>query len=102
MDRRIDRFDKYLHCKDINDWKATNQAGLSVGVFVRARKQGNDLSNRSIRKLLDTYTELNPNWLLNGAGDMIAKRGSRFSEFEMELLKKLGNIEALLKRIAKV
>lgn len=46
--RRIDRFDKYMKVKGLNDNKVTIQLGLSVGTLGKSRKDGRDFSGKSL------------------------------------------------------
>ena len=69
--RRIDRFDKYLEFKGITDYRATIDAGLSKGTIGKSRGKGRDLSNKSVEKLVEVYSDLNKAWLLSGSGDML-------------------------------
>ena len=39
MERKIDRFDKYMKAKELNDNKVTVQLGLAVGTLGKSRKQ---------------------------------------------------------------
>ena len=68
--RRIDRFDKYLEFKGITDYRATIDAGLSKGTIGKSREKGRDLSNKSVEKLVEVYSDLNKAWLLSGSGNM--------------------------------
>lgn len=71
MERKIDRFDKYMKYRGLNDNKVTVQLSLSVGIIGKSRKENRDLSKSVIEKILNFYTDLNGNWLLTGEGDMI-------------------------------
>ncbi|MBQ2151117.1 MAG: hypothetical protein II434_06270 [Bacteroidales bacterium] len=71
--RRIDRFDKYMACTNLNDNKVTQQLGLSVGTIGKSRKEGRDLSDRVVEQILNFYTNLNRVWLLTGEGEMFSK-----------------------------
>lgn len=68
--RRIDRFDKYMNSKGLNDNKVTLQLGLTVGLIGKSRKEGRDLSDKVVEKILNFYTDLNRVWLLTGEGEM--------------------------------
>ena len=69
--RRIDRFDNYMKTKGLNDNKVTVQLGLSIGTLGKSRKEGRDLSNKVLNKILDFYTDLDRVWLLTGEGEML-------------------------------
>lgn len=69
--RRIERFDKYMSFRGLNDNIVTKDLGLSVGVIGKSRHEGRDLSDRVIELILNFYTDLNRVWLLAGDGEMI-------------------------------
>ena len=69
--RKIERFDKYMKYKNLNDNKVTVQLGLSVGTLGKSRKEGRDISDKVIEQILNFYTDLNRTWLLTGDGDML-------------------------------
>lgn len=71
--RRIERFDKYMAFKGLNDNKVTVDLGLSNGTIGKSRKDGRDLSDRVIEQILNFYTDLNKVWLLTGEGEMLNK-----------------------------
>lgn len=72
--RRIERFDKYMTFKGLNDNKVTVDLGLSNGTIGKSRKDGRDLSDRVIEQILNFYTDLNKVWLLTGEGEMLNKK----------------------------
>lgn len=69
--RRIDRFDIYMKNSGLNDNKVTLQLGLTVGLIGKSRKEGRDLSDKVVEKILNFYTDLNRVWLLTGEGEML-------------------------------
>ena len=71
MERKVERFDKYMRYKGLNDNKVTNTLGLSVGTLGKSRKENRDLSDRNIESILKFYTDLNRTWLLTGEGEML-------------------------------
>lgn len=71
MERKIERFDKYMKYKGLNDNKVTNSLGLSIGTLGKSRKENRDLSDRSVENILKFYTDLNRTWLLTGEGEML-------------------------------
>lgn len=70
MEKKIERFDKYMKTKGLNDNKVTNSLGLSIGTLGKSRKENRDLSEKNIEKILNFYTDLNRTWLLTGEGSM--------------------------------
>lgn len=71
MERKIDRFDKFLKYKGINDNQATELLGFSTGTISKSRKEGRDLSDRNAEKALNFFQDLSRVWLLTGVGEMI-------------------------------
>lgn len=69
--KKIERFDKYMEVKGLNDNKVTNDLSLSVGLLGKSRKENRDLSDRVIEQILNFYTDLNKVWLLTGEGEML-------------------------------
>lgn len=69
--RKIDRFDKYMSFKGLNDNKVTIDLGLSVGTIGKSRKEGRDLSDRVIEQILNFYNDLDKVWLMTGEGEML-------------------------------
>lgn len=78
MGRKIDRFDKYMIHRGLNDNKVTIQLGLSVGTLGKSRKENRDLSDKNIELILNCYTDINKIWLLTGEGQML-KSDSHFN-----------------------
>ncbi|MDR1182682.1 MAG: hypothetical protein LBL13_11950 [Bacteroidales bacterium] len=66
------RFDIYMKHKELNDNKISKQAGISNGLIGKARTHGG-LSGRNISKILNTFSDLNANWLFTGKGKMLIK-----------------------------
>ncbi|PKP46685.1 MAG: hypothetical protein CVT94_13835 [Bacteroidetes bacterium HGW-Bacteroidetes-11] len=71
MEKIIDRFDKYMVSKGLNDNKVTVQLGLSVGLLGKSRKIDRDLSKGAIEKILNFYSDIEEVWLLTGEGNML-------------------------------
>jgi hypothetical protein len=84
MEKKIERFDKYMKTKGLNDNKVTNSLGLSIGTLGKSRKENRDLSERNIEKILNFYTDLNRTWLLTGEGSMFTTKPSLAGFNEME------------------
>lgn len=71
MERKIDRFLKYLEYKGITENKATVDCGLSKGLIGQAKNGKSDLGNKAIEKVLIFYQDLNKVWLVTGEGEML-------------------------------
>lgn len=91
--RKIERFDKYMEEKGLNDNKVTLDLKLSVGTIGKSRKEGRDLSDKVVEKILNFYTDLNRVWLITGQGDMLIENKTNpnqkrqdLSEYETWLL----------------
>lgn len=84
MEKKIERFDKYMKTKGLNDNKVTNSLGLSIGTLGKSRKENRDLSERNIEKILNFYTDLNRTWLLTGEGSMFTTEPSLAGFNELE------------------
>lgn len=60
-----------MKTKGLNDNKVTIELGLSVGTLGKSRKEGRDISDKNIEKILNFYTDINKVWLLTGEGEML-------------------------------
>ena len=78
--KRVDRFDEYMKTKGLNDNQVTKQIGLSIGTLGKSRKEGRDLSDKVIEKILNFYIDLNKVWLLTGEGEMLSTPSSSTSK----------------------
>lgn len=65
------RLSKYMKYKGLNDNNITVDAGLSVGLIGKALKKSTGLNSDTIEKILHTYVDLNPVWLVVGEGEML-------------------------------
>lgn len=90
--RKIDRFDKYMQIKGLNDNQVTVKLGLTVGVLGKSRKENRDLSPKLTEKILNFFPDLNKVWLLTGEGEMLKtdivpqNTDERFDPFKVLLL----------------
>lgn len=71
MRERMERFDKYMKYKGINDNQVTLNCNLSQGLIGQARTGKSDLGSRTIDKILKKYQDLSRIWLLTGEGSML-------------------------------
>lgn len=61
----------FMAHKGLNDNRITVQSKIAVGTLGKQRRSGKGLSYDSIVKILRTYPELNPTWLILGDGEML-------------------------------
>lgn len=71
MNTLTERLAEYMKYKDLNYNQVTQQAGLSVGLLSKAIRTNKGLHSDSVEKIINTYKDLNPQWLLSGNGSMI-------------------------------
>lgn len=69
--RKIDRFLQYLDYRGISENKATVECKLSQGLIHQAKSGKSDLGTKTVDKIIDTYQDLDRNWLLTGNGEML-------------------------------
>ncbi|MFJ1323581.1 hypothetical protein ACILDT_11260 [Capnocytophaga canis] len=67
----FERLDNFMIFKGLNDNKMTIETGISNGLIGKARKKGGGISLENISKILNTYSELNAEWLITGKGEML-------------------------------
>lgn len=67
----IERFKEYLDYKEIANYRAETECGLSNGLIKNAIKAGSALGSDKLEKILSVYTDLSAEWLLRGVGTMI-------------------------------
>lgn len=85
MERVVDRFDKYLRTKGLNDNQVTVSLGLSQGLIGKSRGKGRDLSSKLANKILGSYPDLSRVWLLTGEGEMLNGGSSQTIPATIEL-----------------
>lgn len=100
MERVIDRFDRYMVLRNLNDNKVTVHLGLSVGLIGKSRKPGRDLSRGLTELILNHYKEINRKWLLLGEGEMLVKNTSK-EELTMAERERLGILEETIQVLKK-
>lgn len=88
------RLGLFMTHKGLNDNQITVQAKIAVGTLGKQRRSGKGLSYDSLVKILTTYPELNPTWLLLGTGEMLLSNSKDVSQ---EVLKRVKELENTLK-----
>ena len=66
-----------MRFKGLNDNRVTLQLGLSVGTLGKSRKEGRDLSDKVIERILNFYMDIDRIWLLTGEGPMLKAQTSQ-------------------------
>lgn len=82
--RIIERFDKYMNHKGLNDNAVTVKCGLSIGLLGKARRGDSDLGKKSIDKILKEFPDLNIVWLRTGFGDMLTDAAQQNTYINMK------------------
>lgn len=75
MEKFIERLDAFMQEEGINDNQMTVNAGLSVGLIGKCRRNGSGMASDSIEKILKAYPSLSAEWLLTGRGEMYVSEG---------------------------
>ena len=52
------------------------QIGCSNGVISKCINKGTDISSQWVTKIIETFVEINPRWLLTGEGSMLVDEGA--------------------------
>jgi hypothetical protein len=71
MERIIDRFDKYMEYRGLNDNRVTVQLNISRSRLAKSREENRELSKKMIELILNFYNDIEEKWLLSGIGEMI-------------------------------
>lgn len=97
-DTLFSRLDKFMQYKGLNDNKITVQTHIAVGTLGKQRRSGKGLSYESIVKILNTYPELNPSWLLLGKGEMLINKELQPLQGQQNINEKLSLLETIIKK----
>lgn len=65
------RLGQYIDTKGISYYAFENSIEASRGAISKAVKEGKSIGSNVLEKILSTYNDLNPVWLLTGDGDML-------------------------------
>lgn len=87
----------FMQHKGLNDNKITIQAKIAVGTLGKQRRSGKGLSYDSLVKILTTYPELNPSWLILGKGEMILKEDDTPTDLK-EIIEIIVKQDAIVKK----
>lgn len=76
------RLKKYIDFKGISLRQFEMNIGVSNGSISSQLKENKNFGSDRLEKILNAYTDLNPNWLLTGNGEMIVKNTYNTNEFQ--------------------
>ncbi|NUY80077.1 helix-turn-helix transcriptional regulator [Flavobacterium sp. MAH-1] len=65
-----ERVGQYIEKKGISYYAFENSLGASRGSISKAVKEGKSIGSNVLENIMGIYTDLNPNWLLTGHGEM--------------------------------
>lgn len=65
-----ERVGQYIDKKGISYYAFENSLGASRGSISKAVKEGKSIGSNVLENIMSIYTDINPNWLLTGQGDM--------------------------------
>ena len=67
----LDRIKEYIDHKGISIAAFERSVGMSNASFSKSLKNKGGIGSDKIENILSVYTELSPNWLLTGKGNML-------------------------------
>ncbi|WP_340063630.1 hypothetical protein [Ascidiimonas aurantiaca] len=76
----VDRIKKFIEHKELSLRRFDESIGMSKGYMSRQIKANASIGSDVLERMLDTYPELNPIWLLKGEGEMLLPNGRKVSE----------------------
>lgn len=77
---------KFIEYKGLSVRGIETQSGLSNGTVSKSLRRGGEISLKSLERILQSFSELNPVWLITGNGEMLLHDDSTLeSELDKEL-----------------
>lgn len=67
----LHRIKEYIDSKGMNIAQFERSIGMSNASFGKSLKNNGAIGSDKIEKILSTYTDINPDWLLTGKGEML-------------------------------
>lgn len=78
------RVGEYIEAKGISYYAFENSLGASRGSISKAVKDGKSIGSNVLEKILATYPDINPGWLLTGEGDMFTNDGPNVKTYRLK------------------
>lgn len=71
MERIIDRVNDYIQYRGMSVRAFENEAGIKYSTISAAIKRGTELNTATLLKIIDTYDDIDTDWLMKGEGEML-------------------------------
>ncbi len=72
-----DRIAQIIKGQGLSTRAFEQQIGCSNGVISKCINKGTDISSQWVSKIIETFVEINPRWLLTGEGEMLQGENGR-------------------------
>lgn len=77
----VDRIFEYITHKNLSYNEFDKSIGAANGYIGKQIKKGGSLGSHIIEKIIYIYSDINPNWLITGNGDMILNKNNIKQEY---------------------
>ncbi len=88
----VDRIQKILHYKKLTASKFADMVGVPRSTISHIISGRNNPSLEFLQKILDTFPDIETEWLIRGEGSMVASRHTLFQEEDFEDMPKRQNL----------
>jgi hypothetical protein len=97
MESSIDRLDKYLKSKEINDNQFTVKTKIAQGWIGKARERKSSITEKTYFKIFKGFPDLNESWLKSGQGPMLKNSAQRLDSIHSDVNNVIEEVEYLRK-----
>lgn len=84
MERIIDRVNDFIQYKGMSVRAFESEAGIKYSTISAAIKRGTELNTATLLKIIDTYEEIDTEWLMKGEGEMLKDANPEKQSFSPE------------------
>ena len=70
----LERLKEYIDLKGVTVAAFERSIGMSNASFGKSLKQGKGIGSDKLEKILSVYPDINPSWLLTGAGEILLSK----------------------------